>query len=631
MPADLYINQPSNKAIFVFTNSVLPPGTYSLLSLGLKFCIRSRLPSNNINKTIDRFRHDVRVKHYLATEDPPEDPHFNPKLYIKSPFFKPKIASFAIKDALNTFKERLTAKHEQYQKACNPNITVLQNSALRKLKDNEKFIVVEADKNMGVTVWKRSEFIKQVLKEHLSNAQVYQNITHEKDNTLDDLQNEFKIFLRTHGRNLPDTTIEFFKRSQDTHGWAKVAQFRATAKVHKNPVKLRPVVAKCNTTIECLSKWLDVEFQKLGGLVPWCVKDSESFRVEVTKVDLPPNARLVTFDAVSMYSNIDLDHAMPIMRQWFESYVPAPGEPALAPVDTIMAALELVMRWNIFAFGDSYYRQLIGTAMGTSCAVWFANLYFGSHEKSKLLPRFKDLLARILFYARFVDDVFLIWLGECDLQWKALVLMFNDFGILKWECPKPKTTVDFLDLTLTVEGNKVVTKTYQKPENPYLYIPPHSAHPAGMINGIVFSLLRTYWRQNTKYSDFVHFSSLLFRRHCLQGWDQEVLRQVFSSALNKLFKNLEVPAPAPANAPEIDPLERLFLHMQYHPKDIPKDEIRQIYSDVCEELFARELNIKQFTIAYSRPTTIGSVVAKSKLFEVEGQEVSKYITGELPE
>lgn len=85
--------------------------------------------------------------------------------------------------------------------------------------------------------------------------------------------------------------------------------------------------------------------------------------------------------------------------------------------------------------------------MGTSCAVWFANLYFGFLERSKLLPRFKDLLARILFYARFVDDVFLIWLGECDLQWKALVLMFNDFGILKWECPKPKTTVDFLDLT----------------------------------------------------------------------------------------------------------------------------------------------------------------------------------------
>ena len=210
--------------------------------------------------------------------------------------------------------------------------------------------------------------------------------------------------------------------------------------------------------------------------------------------------------------------------------------------------------------------------------------------------------------------------------------MFNDYGILEWECPKPKTSVDFLDLTLTIEGNRIVTKTYQKPENPYLYIPPHSAHPAGMINGIIYSLLRTYWRQNTKYSDFVHFSSLLFRRHCLQGWNQDVLKRIFSSALNKLYKSLEAPTPAPVTAPEeISSREHLFLHMQYHPRDIPKSDIRKIYSEVCEELFAEELDIKQFTIAYSRPTTIGSVVAKSKLFEVEGQEVSKYITGELPE
>jgi hypothetical protein len=84
--------------------------------------------------------------------------------------------------------------------------------------------------------------------------------------------------------------------------------------------------------------------------------------------------------------------------------------------------------------------------MGTSCAVWFANLYFGSHEKRRLLPHFKDLLARILFYARFVDDVLLIWLGECDLQWKALVLMFNDFGILKWNAPSPRLLLTFLIL-----------------------------------------------------------------------------------------------------------------------------------------------------------------------------------------
>jgi chemotaxis protein histidine kinase CheA len=109
-----------------------------------------------------------------------------------------------------------------------------------------------------------------VLEEHLNNAQVYQNFTHEMDNTLDDLQNEFFNFLNSHSRNLPDTTREIFSRSETIHGWKKVAQFRATAKVHKNPVKLRPVVAKCNTAIECLSKWLDVEFQKLVGYSVVC-------------------------------------------------------------------------------------------------------------------------------------------------------------------------------------------------------------------------------------------------------------------------------------------------------------------------------------------------------------------------
>jgi hypothetical protein len=122
---------------------------------------------------------------------------------------------------------------------------------------------------MGVTVWKRSEFIKQVLKEHLSSAQVYQNITHEKDNTLDDLQNEFKIFLRTHGHNLPDTTIEFFKISQDTHGWAKVAQFRATAKVHKNPVKLRPVIASLPSAIQALNALVNGLMWSSRSLLGW--------------------------------------------------------------------------------------------------------------------------------------------------------------------------------------------------------------------------------------------------------------------------------------------------------------------------------------------------------------------------
>ncbi|KAL7484495.1 hypothetical protein ACHAW6_010132 [Cyclotella cf. meneghiniana] len=282
-----------------------------------------------------------------------------------------------------------------------------------------------------------------------------------------------------------------------------------------------------------------------------------------------------------MYSNIDLDHVLPIMRHWFESYVPLPGKAPLTNMNALMSALNIVMRWNICKFGDVYIKQLIGTAMGTSCAVVFANLYLGAHEKHKILPVFKDHLKKILYYRRYVDDVFFIWTGTCNEIWDKLILTFNTFGILKWEPSLPTNSVNFLNLTLTIEGNQIITKSYQKPSNPYLYIPPHSIHSPGTVNDWIYGILKTYWRQNSNYKDFISFSNLLFNCHIRQGWDQAVLKDIFVSALNKLKNSLEVTTiltndmttSLPQNNKNNCNNKQLFLHIKYHPGDIPKHDI----------------------------------------------------------
>ena len=502
----------------------------------------------------------------------------------------------------------------------------LQNFALRQLTNHDKFIIVEADKNMGVTVFNREDYIKQVLEEHLNNKQVYLNITKEYQSRSHDLQQLFTDFCQRHKTSIGKSAHTFLLRSQEIHG-NNIARFRATAKVHKHPLQLRPIVAKVGTAIESLSKWLDVMLQKLMKQLPWCIKDSATFRSEVIKIEVPHNAKLVTFDAISMYSNIDLDHANAIMQHWLETYVPEHPNDAL-PKNTILEALDLVMRHNIMQFGDSYFLQLVGTAMGTSVAVVFANLYFGWHEKTTLLPKYRDNLKRILFHSRFVDDVFFIWSGDTDQEWEELCHDYNNFGILIWEFTKPRSSVDFLDLTLTKENGRIVTTTYQKPNNPYLYIPPHSAHPPGMINGIIYSLLRTYYTQNSKYSDFVHFTNLLFKRHVTQGWDQVVLKQVFEKALAKLKTTLATIPPTCDPSPR-NSQERLFFHIQYHPNNIPRKNIRKLYVEECEKILRDKLDVNQLTIAYSRPNTIGNIVAKAKLYQETGKEVSKYITGEI--
>ena len=87
----------------------------------------------------------------------------------------------------------------------------------------------------------------------------------------------------------------------------------------------------------------------------------------------------------------------------------------------------------------------------------------------------------------------------------------NNFGILQWEFGNLAREINFLDLTITIENNRITTKTYQKQLNLYQYISPMSNHPPKMVRGIIFSLMRTYKRQNTKTKDYHDMVIKLFR------------------------------------------------------------------------------------------------------------------------
>ena len=46
-----------------------------------------------------------------------------------------------------------------------------------------------------------------------------------------------------------------------------------------------------------------------------------------------------------------------------------------------------------------------------------------------------------------------------------------------------------MDLTISIHKGKITTSLFEKPLNLHLYIPPHSAHPPGLLPGIVHSTL----------------------------------------------------------------------------------------------------------------------------------------------
>jgi hypothetical protein len=103
-----------------------------------------------------------------------------------------------------------------------------------------------------------------------------------------------------------------------------------------------------------------------------------------------------------MYTNINTDHALQIIGHYLRNHCECPN------VEAIMQALSILMRNNIFCFGDTFWKQLTGTAMGAPPAVDYAELYFGVHEK-KIIPSYAAILP---YYWRYIDDGLGLWVHD---------------------------------------------------------------------------------------------------------------------------------------------------------------------------------------------------------------------------
>ena len=191
------------------------------------------------------------------------------------------------------------------------------------------------------------------------------------------LRNKVTAFLISRWRGLRVLTkaeTVYLQRAIENNP-DQFARFRMSLKIHKTPWKLRPIVCSAGTFINNLSCWLDYQLQKLKHLLPTYIKDSGQL-LDVLKLlgVLPPNAKLFIADANSMYTNICTIHALNVITTWLEEMESQEQLPHGFPTKDVIEAMGLVMNNNVFVFGDLYFLQLVGTAMGTSSACMWATL-----------------------------------------------------------------------------------------------------------------------------------------------------------------------------------------------------------------------------------------------------------------
>jgi hypothetical protein len=76
-----------------------------------------------------------------------------------------------------------------------------------------------------------------------------------------------------------------------------------------------------NSYLNIFSRWLDRRFKQLLPFCPTYVKDSFQILDELKGIThLPPQAKLFTCGAISMYTNIDSEHGIQVVSSWLEDY-----------------------------------------------------------------------------------------------------------------------------------------------------------------------------------------------------------------------------------------------------------------------------------------------------------------------
>ena len=198
--------------------------------------------------------------------------------------------------------------------------------------------------------------------EHLSDTSTYRRLTADEAAVQEyNLRQKLYQWLKKHHKSLSKQERKFIRTSESQCKDA-FPYFYLLMKVHKNPLRTRPIVSCSGSLLHALGVWIDIKFQTVAAKQKTYFKSSFDLKKELLQLHLPPGAKLFTADAVSMYTNIQTAPALREIAQYLRRHERDFPE---VPINTLIDTLRLVMVNNIVHFGDTFWKQLSGCAMGT--------------------------------------------------------------------------------------------------------------------------------------------------------------------------------------------------------------------------------------------------------------------------
>ena len=229
-------------------------------------------------------------------------------------------------------------------------------------------------------------------------------------------------------------------------------------KIHKPDIPIRPIISTINSPTHFLAKIIDKELRNCVKKPVSQVNNSYELISKLTHVVVPPDFVLLSLDVSSLFTNVPCELVIHSLDKRFSDI----HNISKIPFSEIVDSVKFLFDNTFFTFDGIIYKQVFGTPMGSPISPLFADIVMSDLEENCLNILRNNHNCIPLFYFRYVDDTILcVNKDHVDL----VLEVFNNYNNhLKFTHElEDNNIINFLDVSLIRDNNKIITNWYQKP------------------------------------------------------------------------------------------------------------------------------------------------------------------------
>ena len=352
------------------------------------------------------------------------------------------------------------------------NITKKLNRTKSFLKTHKDLKILVSDKSNKTVIMHTHDYNNK-MSNLLQDSSTYKQIKNDPTNAYQKNNNELITKWENKMYISPDTAKKLkIQNSQPP-------KIYGLPKLHKENIPLRPIVSCIQSPFENLSKFLKNNIQNIVNSNKYYIKDSTDFKSKIKNINIPDNYILISLDVISLYTNIPINLTKNILTKKWEKI----KQYTDLPLNEFLNAVELTLNSTYFVHNENFFKQIEGCAMGASISSVIAQLVLEDLEETVL----KTLNFELPFFFRYVDDCIT---AIPPNQYNSILKEFNSYHPkLQFTIEKEtENKINFLDLTLHHQKNKIVTEWFTKKTWSSRYLHFNSQHPISQKKTVIIGL-----------------------------------------------------------------------------------------------------------------------------------------------